>query len=168
MRFISFGLDKKIILNTLYPCSVVWYSDTMVFKGFRTLSQDVEEGICQVLAHMWLSAELTSSQAYNNVASTSYSGAGKRMSKFERKLGELFKHQIESDMSPVYGDGFRAGQMAVNKYGLRSTLDHIQMTGTFPHWNWTSVPFLKPFRFFSFLHFFSWPSIFTAKAKWVS
>lgn len=111
----------------------------MVSKGFRTLSQDVEEGICQVLAHMWLSTELMSCQDYNDVASTSYSAAPaassrrKTMSKFERKLGEFFKHQIESDMSPVYGDGFRAGQMAVHKYGLRSTLDHIQMTGTFPY-----------------------------------
>ncbi|XP_022962340.1 protein DA1-like [Cucurbita moschata] len=127
---ILFGLPRLLTGSILaHEMMHAW----LRLKGFRTLSQDVEEGICQVLAHMWLSSELTSSQAYNNVASTSYSGARKTMSKFERKLGELFKHQIESDMSPVYGDGFRAGQMAVNKYGLRSTLDHIQMTGTFPH-----------------------------------
>jgi len=52
---------------------------------------------------------------------------------FERKLGEFFKHQIESDISPVYGDGFRAGQKAVRKYGLQRTLHHIRMTGTFPY-----------------------------------
>ncbi|XP_048331508.2 protein DA1 isoform X1 [Ziziphus jujuba] len=114
-------------------------------KGFRTLSQDVEEGICQVVAHMWLDAELMSGSG-SNVASTSSSSSsfsssssssttlkkGTR-SQFERKLGEFFKHQIESDISPVYGDGFRAGQQAVLKYGLRRTLDHIRMTGTFPY-----------------------------------
>ncbi|XP_031252688.1 protein DA1-like [Pistacia vera] len=106
----------------------------MRLQGFRTLNQDVEEGICQVLAHMWLDAQLRSSSG-NNVASTSSSKNSRRQtrSKFERKLGEFFKHQIVSDASPVYGDGFRAGQVAVNKYGLGRTLDHIRMTGRFPY-----------------------------------
>jgi hypothetical protein len=105
-------------------------------KGYPNLSQDVEEGICQVLAHLWLDTKLKSGSG-SNVASTSSSaytalksGTG---SQFERKLGEFFKHQIKSDISPVYGDGFRAGQHAVNKYGLQSTLEHIRMTGTFPY-----------------------------------
>lgn len=105
-------------------------------KGYRTLSQDVEEGICQVIAHMWLDAELMSGSDGNaaSASSSSSSGASKKgtRSQFERKLGEFFKHQIESDISPVYGDGYRAGQQAVHKYGLRRTLDHIRMTGTFP------------------------------------
>ncbi|KAK9947135.1 hypothetical protein M0R45_012570 [Rubus argutus] len=105
-------------------------------KGYRTLSQDVEEGICQVIAHMWLDAELMSGSDGDaaSTSSSSSSGASKKgtRSQFERKLGEFFKHQIESDISPVYGDGYRAGQQAVHKYGLRRTLDHIRMTGTFP------------------------------------
>ncbi|XP_059635486.1 protein DA1-like isoform X2 [Cornus florida] len=106
-------------------------------RGYRTLSQDVEEGICQVLAHMWLESQIMSMSG-SNAASTSSSSAmtsskhGAR-SPFDRKLGEFFKHQIESDMSPVYGHGFRAGNMAVLKYGLRRTLDHIRLTGTFPY-----------------------------------
>jgi hypothetical protein len=35
---------------------------------------------------------------------------------------------------PAYGDGFRLGNQAVLKYGLKSTLDHIHLTGTFPCW----------------------------------
>lgn len=112
----------------------------LVFEGYRTLRQDVEEGICQVVAHMWLDAELMSGSG-SNVASTSSSSSSSSSStskrgirsQFERKLGEFFKHQIESDISPVYGDGFRAGQLAVQKYGLKSTLNHIRMTGTFPY-----------------------------------
>jgi len=79
---------------------------------------------------MWLESELTSASASSSSASHS-SKKGKRP-QFERKLGEFFKHQIESDISPVYGDGFRAGQKAVRKYGLQKTLHHIRMTGTFP------------------------------------
>ncbi|GJN24028.1 hypothetical protein PR202_gb11734 [Eleusine coracana subsp. coracana] len=37
----------------------------------------------------------------------------------EKKLGEFFKHQIETDSSVAYGDGFRAGIRAVELYGLR-------------------------------------------------
>ncbi|XP_052201179.1 protein DA1-related 1-like isoform X1 [Diospyros lotus] len=107
-------------------------------QGYRTLSQDVEEGICQVLAHMWLESQIMSIPG-SNIPSTSSSASLSRSSKqgtrspFERKLGEFFKHQIESDTSPVYGNGFRAGNQAVLKYGLRRTLDHIRFTGTFPY-----------------------------------
>lgn len=103
-------------------------------RGYRTLRQDVEEGICQVLAHMWLESQMMSISG-SNIASTSSSTSSKQgvRSPFERKLGDFFKHQIESDTSPVYGNGFRAGNQAVLKYGLQRTLDHIRFTGTFPY-----------------------------------
>ncbi|KAK2987490.1 hypothetical protein RJ640_012149 [Escallonia rubra] len=105
-------------------------------KGYPNLSPDVEEGICQVLAHMWLNSEIVAGSG-SNVASTSNLSAptsskkGKR-SDFEKKLGEFFKHQIESDTSAAYGDGFREGSKAEQKYGLKRTLDHIRFTGSFP------------------------------------
>ena len=112
--------------------------------GYPNLSPEVEEGICQVLAHMWLDSEIYSASG-SDVASSSSSSSpspyfssssssskkGKR-SDFEKKLGEFFKHQIETDTSAAYGDGFRMGNQAVLKYGLRRTLDHIRMTGSFP------------------------------------
>ncbi|CAO2830636.1 unnamed protein product [Amaranthus hypochondriacus] len=120
-------------------------------NGFPNLRPEVEEGICQVLAHMWLESEIIagSSSSSGTLSSSSSSSSssttdprpsssssssskkGKR-SQFERKLGDFFKHQIESDASPAYGEGFRIGNEAVNKYGLRRTLDHIRLTGTFP------------------------------------
>ncbi|GFS35785.1 nucleotide-diphospho-sugar transferases superfamily protein [Actinidia rufa] len=114
--------------------------------GYLNLSPDDEEGICQVLAHMWLDSEIvagsdhtvgsTSLSSPSSSSSSSSSGStsskkGKR-SQFEKKLGEFFKHQIESDTSAAYGEGFRAGNQAVIKYGLRRTLDHIRLTGSFP------------------------------------
>lgn len=103
-------------------------------KGYPNLSPEVEEGICQVLAYMWLDSEIIAGSG-SNVASTSSSSSsskkGKR-SEFEKKLGEFFKHQIESDTSPAYGDGFREGNKAVLKYDLKTTLDHIRLTGSFP------------------------------------
>ncbi|XP_048445651.1 LOW QUALITY PROTEIN: protein DA1-related 1-like [Pyrus x bretschneideri] len=112
-------------------------------NGYPNLSPEVEEGICQVLAHMWLDAE-TYSTPGSDVASSSSSSSsspsssssasskkGKR-SDFEKKLGEFFKHQIESDSSTAYGEGFRIGNQAVLKFGLRRTLDHIRLIGNFP------------------------------------
>ncbi|KAF2324497.1 hypothetical protein GH714_014838 [Hevea brasiliensis] len=128
---ILFGLPRLLTGSILaHEMMHAW----MRLKGFQHLSQDVEEGICQVLAYMWLESQLRTGSG-SNVASSSASRASKRgaRSPFERKLGEFFKHQIESDTSPVYGDGFRIGHRAVQKYGLQRTLDHIRMTGTFPY-----------------------------------
>ncbi|XP_020591089.1 protein DA1-related 1-like isoform X2 [Phalaenopsis equestris] len=107
-------------------------------KGYRGLSPEVEEGICQVLAHMWLDSEIMSgtgsSFTSSSSASSSSSAATKkgRRSQSERKLGDFFKHQIESDTSVAYGDGFRAGNRAVLQYGLICTLEHVKFTGSFP------------------------------------
>lgn len=105
-------------------------------KGYQTLSQEVEEGICQLLAHMWLDSEIVAgsggSQASSSSSSGSVSSKKTARSQFEKKFGEFFKHQIESDTSAAYGDGFRAANQAVSRYGLKSTLEHIRLTGSFP------------------------------------
>ena len=92
-----------------------------------------------MLAYMWLDSEIYSSAGSDVAAAAAASSSSSTTSKkgarsqFEKKLGEFFKHQIETDSSPAYGDGFRAGNQAVQKYGLKSTLDHIRLTGSFPY-----------------------------------
>ncbi|KAF8011870.1 LOW QUALITY PROTEIN: hypothetical protein BT93_I0107 [Corymbia citriodora subsp. variegata] len=110
--------------------------------GYPNLSPEVEEGICQVLAHLWLDSEIYSSSGSDGASSSSSSSSPSSSSSasskkglrsdFEKKLGDFVKHQIELDSSSAYGDGFRSGHRAVLNYGLRRTLDHIRMTGTFP------------------------------------
>jgi hypothetical protein len=105
----------------------------------------VEEGICQVLSHLWLESEIIAG-ASSNVASSSAASSSSSSSssaptsskkgaktEFEKKLGAFIKNQIETDSSEAYGDGFRAGYPAVERYGLRRTLDHIKLTGSFPY-----------------------------------
>ncbi|XP_042475694.1 protein DA1-related 2-like isoform X2 [Macadamia integrifolia] len=108
-------------------------------KGFRNLSPEVEEGICQVLSYMWLESEVmpgsrgmpsTSTASSSSSSSSSSKKGGK--SGAEKKLGEFFMHQIAQDKSTAYGEGFRAANAAVNRYGLRSTLEHIRLTGNLP------------------------------------
>ncbi|KAL8166051.1 hypothetical protein V2J09_007550 [Rumex salicifolius] len=93
-------------------------------RGFRMLNPQIEEGICQVLAYLWLETQLGSG-ASSSQASSSYMT---KRSPFELKLGKFFKNQIESDVSPIYGDGFRAANQTVLKYGLKRALDHLWMT----------------------------------------
>lgn len=121
-----------------------WTISSEFLTGYGNLRPEVEEGICQVLAHMWLDSEIYSGSGTEEASSSSSSSSsstssppsssskkGKR-SDFEKELGKFFKHQIESDSSSAYGDGFREGNQAVLKFGLRRTLDHIRITGSFP------------------------------------
>lgn len=109
-------------------------------KGYRNLSPDVEEGICQMLSHMWLESEvlpesrnMPSSSTFASSSSSSFPSSKKAgKSDIEKKLGEFFRHQIAHDTSSAYGEGFRAASAAVDRYGLRGTLDHIRWTGSFP------------------------------------
>lgn len=106
-------------------------------NGFRNLQPDVEEGICQVLAHMWLESEVmagSSSSSASSSSSSSSSVASKKgpKSEVEKKLGGFFLHQIAMDSSPIYGEGFRAGHASMVQFGLKRTLEHIKMTGAFP------------------------------------
>ncbi|XP_050212212.1 protein DA1-related 2 isoform X2 [Mercurialis annua] len=111
-------------------------------KGYRNLSPEVEEGICQVLSYMWLESEVvlpsksmpstSAAAAASSSSSSSLSSKKGGKSNVENKLGEFFMHQIANDASPAYGGGFRSANAAVNKYGLRRTLDHIRLTGHFP------------------------------------
>jgi hypothetical protein len=106
------------------------------YVGYRNLSPEVEEGICQVLSYMWLESEVMPATNSHCMASTSTAAASSSKkgakSHVENKLGEFFKNQIVNDSSPAYGGGFRAANEAVNKYGLRSTLEHIRLTGFIP------------------------------------
>ncbi|GMH26557.1 hypothetical protein Nepgr_028400 [Nepenthes gracilis] len=56
---------------------------------------------------MWLDSEL--------IAGSDSSCKKGKQSQFERKLGEFFKHQIESDGSVAYGNGFRRGTEAARQ-----------------------------------------------------
>ncbi|KAF8089155.1 hypothetical protein N665_0516s0013 [Sinapis alba] len=93
-------------------------------KGYRNLKTVLEEGICQVLGRMWLESQRFSS---SNASSSSSSRTTGDQSDFEKKLVEFCIHQIETDETPIYGDGFRkVNEMLVsNHYNLKDTLKGI-------------------------------------------
>jgi len=103
----------------------LWW-ELVVIGGFPHMRPDVEEGICQVMSHIWLSAEL---KRMTNKSASSGKGLS---SPAQVRLGEFYLHQIATDPSPIYGGGFRQGVVAVNQFGLARVLEHLRMTGNFP------------------------------------
>ncbi|XP_056168253.1 protein DA1-related 1-like isoform X4 [Syzygium oleosum] len=133
---ILYGLPRLLTgSNLAHEMMHAW----LLLEGYPKLSPEVEEGICQVLAYMWLNSEIYSSST-NDVSSSSLPSSSSsattskkgKWSDFEIRLGKYFKHQIETNPLPAYGEGFRLGNKAVEKHGLRKTLDHIRLTGTYP------------------------------------
>ncbi|KAG5411258.1 hypothetical protein IGI04_007577 [Brassica rapa subsp. trilocularis] len=105
-------------------------------KGYRNLNTILEEGICQVLGHMWLeSHRCSTNNATTSASSSSRITPSAAMSKigdqsgFEKSLVEFCINQIETDESPVYGDGFRkvTEMMVSNHYNLKDTLKWIDI-----------------------------------------
>ncbi|KAG7535768.1 Protein DA1-like [Arabidopsis thaliana x Arabidopsis arenosa] len=104
-------------------------------NGYRNLDMVLEEGLCQVLGHMWLEpqtyatpdvAAAASSSSSRTLPATTTSKKGEP-SEYEKRLVKFCKDQIETDESPVYGDGFRKvnKMMASNHYSLKDTLKEI-------------------------------------------
>jgi hypothetical protein len=95
-----------------HECMHAW----LRLHGVTGLSLDVEEGLCQLLGLLWL----------ENQDLSKHQGA------WEERLASYFAHQIRTDPSVVYGDGFRAAHDAFQMHGLKATLQHVVQTGTLP------------------------------------
>ncbi|XP_026442186.1 protein DA1-related 1-like [Papaver somniferum] len=91
----------------------------------HTLPLEVEEGMANVMAYRWLEAE--------SVAGNGGGRSSKRKrSSFEKELGKYFIESMMSNPDPVYGDGFRTALRAVDRHGLKPTLQHIKKYGRLP------------------------------------
>eukprot|EP00249_Psilotum_nudum_P011294 c23083_g1_i1 orf=156-1487(+) len=124
---VLFGLPRLLTGSILaHELMHAW----LRLNGFQNLQPTVEEGICQVVAHMWLESEVMAGSSSSSSSSSTKTKAPK--SEVEKKLGQFFLHQITMDSSSIYGEGFRAGHSAMVQYGLKRTLDHIKMTNSFP------------------------------------
>lgn len=108
----------------------------------------VEEGICQLVALLWLhhlaGGDTGAGTAADEVAGRGDrrrgGGAGAGRRRFadnasppsNEELREFFAHQIKTDMSTVYGDGFRKAKRAYDVLGLHMLLDHVKRHHSFP------------------------------------
>ena len=90
------------------------------------LAPEVEEGLCQLVALLWLeqagSALLVAAPAAVGAAAA-----------YERRLAAYFAHAIREEQSRVYGDGFRAAFDCFQRLGgrLDAVLARVRQTGGF-------------------------------------
>jgi len=107
-----------------------------LITGHMNLNNILEEGICQVLGHLWLESQTyatadTTADAASASSSSSRTPPAASASKkgewsdFDKKLVEFCKNQIETDDSPVYGLGFRTVNEMVTNSSLQETLKEI-------------------------------------------
>ncbi|KAL6571606.1 hypothetical protein OROHE_003249 [Orobanche hederae] len=100
-------------------------------NGYKNISLELQEGLCQVLSHMWLESQVLLLPEMTNMPSTR-SSPSPWSSSFENKLHKCIMYYIAHNKSPIYGGGYRDAMRAVKKYGLHGTLDHIWHTGALP------------------------------------
>ena len=86
--------------------------------GYPFISPEVEEGLCEVMAHVWLESQISSMSTRHN--------------HFENRLAEYLEHDTESRTSHPCGTGFQRAKRVIGMYGLKGTIDYIRMTDTFP------------------------------------
>ncbi|KAI6700149.1 hypothetical protein NL676_014473, partial [Syzygium grande] len=91
---------------------------------YHDLDLVVEEGLCQVLAHMWLDSQMRSMSKSKIALSPGFD--------FQKRLAEFLQYDIESRTDSPYGTGFQLMKRATDMYGLKGTLDYIRMTGSYP------------------------------------
>ncbi|XP_059313736.1 protein DA1-like isoform X6 [Lycium ferocissimum] len=116
-----YGFPKLAIGSTLaHELMHAW----MRVKGYRRLSLNIAEGLSQVMAHKWLE--------WQSFTGDDYMKSTSEKAQFLRNLKEFMKDGIEKRYSEAYGHGFREAKWAVERYGLRYTLEHIARTGKLP------------------------------------
>jgi len=112
------GLPRALTASILaHEAMHVWLklSSHMPFD----LRAQVEEGLCQVVSHKFLEEW------------RSFGGSFEDSTSCER-LRAFYLHQIVSDPSPVYGDGFRAASKCEKALGLGVVLEHLALTKQLP------------------------------------
>lgn len=103
-------------------------------SGYAHLTPKVEEGLCQLMALLWLERQQQGPRTAagktrsSSMASTEGSGAVG----YEERLAAFLGHQIRTDASPVYGDGLREALDAFQRFGLQTVLAHVKRAGKLP------------------------------------
>jgi hypothetical protein len=100
-------------------------------SGFEDLPLEVEEGLCQLMALLWLEAQPESQGTSHNNTSRGRSGTNNN-STYDEKFASFLGHQIRTDTSIVYGDGLRAALEAFQRHGLATVLAHVRQAKRLP------------------------------------
>ena len=96
----------------------------LILIGYKGLREEVEEGICEVMAHRWLD--------WHAFIGDDFLHTTPEQAQFLRNLKEVLKNDIERNYCKTYGGGFRDAKWAIERFGLKYTMSHVAQTGNFP------------------------------------
>lgn len=103
---------------------IILFVNVNISIGYRGVRKEIEEGICEVMAHRWLD--------WHAFVGDDFLCTTPEQAQFLRNLKEILKNSIERNYCKTYGGGFRDAKWAVERYGLKYTMIHIAQTGEFP------------------------------------
>ena len=106
------GLPRLLFCSVLaHECGHAHFK----LQGFHKMALKTEEGLCQLLAYLWLRQE------------------GHCRAEGERERERLYHmNKIFEDSSEIYGAGFRAAFEAHERYGISRVLGHASLCGELP------------------------------------
>ena len=126
------GLTRSLTASILaHEAMHVWLRlhSSLQQAGTHFLAPVVEEGLCQLIAAQYLEHLTTTTASSTSKAASSSSSCS---SDWSSRLLAYYSYQIETDPSPVYGEGFRQAAAGFAALGLHALLDHVVATGQFP------------------------------------
>lgn len=112
---VLYGLPRLLTGSILAHETCHAYLRMCGYASQRALAPQVEEGLCQLMAMLWLEAQQASLKG-----------------PYEERLQSYLAHEIRTDRSEVYGDGFRLAFEAFQAHGLPAVLAHVKATGVLP------------------------------------
>lgn len=91
-------------------------------------NKQVEEGICQLIALLWLQHLAGRGSGDEEGGKGQVHGSPPS----NEDLRGFFAYQIKTDVSTVYGDGFRNAKEVYDAVGLEALLNHVKRYDSFP------------------------------------
>jgi len=133
-------------MSRVHAAKVLAHELTHVYLAknkYFNLPLEVEEGVCQLVAYLWLAEQVdrvldqSSSNPRRRAGGRARETDGVepiRIISTEDELKEALGHmrRMESDMSAVYGQGFRKAYGALQGRRLEELLSHIKQHKEFP------------------------------------
>lgn len=114
--------------------------------GYPRLEPKVEEGLCQLVALLWVEKAASrgvagrlgggSGSGSGGKSENAGEGGGGRGGGWEETnlaaMAGYVANQIRTDPSEVYGDGLRAALASYRRHGLTAVFAHVKATGRLP------------------------------------
>merc|ERR1711920_550856 len=117
------GLPRDLTASILaHEATHAWLKLHPHYDSSNPLPAQVEEGVCQLVAHLLLTDGL-------KPASTKVNG---KNGVSDEKLRQYFKFAIEADQNEVYGEGFRKAAEIYATVGIYGLLSYIVHHRAFP------------------------------------